>query len=254
MKPAITVITPVYNGAKYLGEAIDSVLDQSFTDFEYIIVDDCSSDSTPEILKRYALLDPRISVVKNDNNLGPLESRNNAIDRSKADYIAFIDADDIWDASKLKNQMTFMKKRSCSFSYTDFSIFTETKIATSHSVKCRDIYYLSSLFSDTGIALSSVVYRRDSDNLIRFANSGPYTEADLYLKLIALYGCGLRVPEELLKYRHHASSMSGDKLEMFRTVFHVYNQKLRFNGVISFLITFNIAFKSLSRQIKRYFL
>jgi teichuronic acid biosynthesis glycosyltransferase TuaG len=254
MKPAITVITPVYNGAKYLGEAIDSVLGQSFTDFEYIIVDDCSSDSTPEILKRYALLDSRISVVKNNANLGPLVSRNNAIDRSKGDYIAFIDADDVWVPCKLKNQMSFMKKRSCSFSYTDFAIFTGSQIATSRSVKCRDSYYLASLFSDSGIALSSVVYRRDSDNLIRFASAGPYTEADLYLKLIALYGCGLRVPEELLKYRHHKSSMSGNKLGMFRTVFHFYNQKLRFNCIVSFLITFDIGFRSLSRQIKRYFL
>lgn len=254
MKPAITVITPVYNGAAYIGETIDSVLQQSFTDFEYIIVDDCSSDSTPEILEKYALLDSRISVMKNDANSGPLISRNNAIDRSKADYVAFIDADDVWVSCKLKNQIEFMKRNSCGFSYTDFAIFTGSEIESSRGVKCKDSYYLATLFSDSGIALSSVVYKRDNDNLIRFASSGPYTEADLYLKLIAVYGYGLRLPEELLKYRHHDSSMSRNKVGMFRTIFHFYNQKLKFNGVVSFLITFAIGFRSLSRQIKRYFL
>ena len=254
MKPVITVITPVYNGAAYIGETIDSVLDQSFTDFEYIIVDDCSSDSTPEILEKYALLDSRISIMKNDVNSGPLISRNNAIDRSKADYVAFIDADDVWVSCKLQTQMTFMKRSSCGFSYTDFAIFTGSEIQSSRSVKCKDSYYLATLFSDSGIALSSVVYKRDSDNLIRFANAGPYTESDLYLKLIALYGCGLRVPAELLKLRQHDSSMSKNKLGMFRTIFHFYNQKLKFNVVISFLITFGIGFRSLSRQMKKYFL
>ena len=147
-----------------------------------------------------------------------------------------------------------MRKTSCGFSYTDFAIFIGSQIETSRSVKCQDSYYLASLFSDSGIALSSLVYMRDSGNLIRFAETGPHpTEADLYLKLIALYGCGLRVPKELLKYRIHNSSMSKNKIVVFHTIFHFYNQRLRFNKVVSFLITFGISVRSLSRQIKRYF-
>ena len=252
MKPAVTVITPVFNGEAYIKETIDSVINQSVSDFEYIIIDDCSTDATPEIIKKYAMQDSRITVVRNTINSGPLVSRNNAIDRSKADYVAFIDADDVWVPNKLERQITFMKKSSCAFSYTDFAIFTGSKIASLRSVKCMDRFYLSTLFSDLGIALSSVIYKRDHNNLIRFANIGPYTEADLYLKLIALYGCGLRVPEELLKYRNHDSSMSGNKMKMFRVIFHFFNIKLKFNRAVSFMITFMIGFRSLSRQIKKY--
>tara|TARA_B100001063_G_C16703588_1_gene523956 strand:- start:114 stop:878 length:765 start_codon:yes stop_codon:yes gene_type:complete len=254
MKPLVTVITPVFNGEAYIKETIDSVLNQSFLDFEYIIIDDCSTDTTPEILEKYAMLDSRISVIRNVINSGPLVSRNNAIDISKADYVAFIDADDVWVSHKLERQIAFMKKSSCAFSYTDFAIFTGSKIESLKSVKCVDAYYLATLFSESGIALSSVVFKRDSDNLIRFANTGPYTEGDLYLKLIAIYGCGLRLPEELLKYRQHNSSMSKNKIQMFNTIFHFYNQKLKFNRVVSFMITFGIGFRSLSRQIKKYFL
>ena len=146
-----------------------------------------------------------------------------------------------------------MKKNSCAFSYTDFAIFTGSKIASLRSVKCMDRFYLSTLFSDLGIALSSVVYKRDHNNLIRFANGGPITEADLYLKLIALYGCGHRVPEELLKYRNHDSNMSENKIKVFRVIFHFFSINLKFNRAVSFMITFRIGFASISRQIKKYF-
>jgi len=254
MKPLVTVITPVFNGEAFIKETIDSVLNQSFSDFEYIIIDDCSSDSTPEILEKYAMLDSRISLIRNEFNSGPLVSRNNGIKRSKAEYVAFIDADDIWISSKLENQINFMQNNSCNFSYTDFAIFSESKIESLKNVKCVDAYYLATLFSESGIALSSVIYKRDSENLIRFANTGPYTEADLYLKLIAIYGNGLRLPEVLLKYRQHNSSMSKNKIQMFNTIFYFYNQRLKFNRAVSFMITFGIGFRSLTRQIKKYFL
>ena len=146
-----------------------------------------------------------------------------------------------------------MKKKSCAFSYTDFGIFTGSSNSPLRRVRCMDKYYLATLFSDMGIALSSVIYKRDENNLIRFANSGPYTEADLYLKLIALYGCGHRVPEELLKYRNHDSSMSGNKIKVFGVIFHLFNTKFKFNKVVSFMITVMIGVRSISRQIKKYF-
>ena len=80
MKPAVTVITPVFNGEAYIKETIDSVINQSLSDFEYIIIDDCSTDATPEIIKKYAKQDSRITVVRNNINSGPRVSRNNAID------------------------------------------------------------------------------------------------------------------------------------------------------------------------------
>ena len=139
------------------------------------------------------------------------------------------------------------------FSYTDFAIFKESNKDDLRSVHCMDRYYLSNLFSNSGIALSSVMYKPDANNLIRFADSGPYTESDLYLKLIAIYGSGARFSEELLLYRHHSGSMSLNKLGMFRTIFDFYRRKLKFSIIVSFFITSTIGLSSVSRLIRRYF-
>jgi len=253
MTTLITVITPVYNGERFIRETIESVLGQSYPDFQYIIIDDCSNDATPTILEEYSKLDPRISVYRNKVNAGPLTSRNYGLDLAEGDYIAFIDADDIWLPSKLADHFSFMHLNQVFFSYTDFAIFSESNKEALRSVKCLNRYYLANLFSQSGIALSSVIYKRDQDNLIRFADCEPgrYTESDLYLKLIAIYGFGERYKEELLLYRSHSGSMSLNKFGMFRTLFNFYYVRLNFNFLISFLITSSIGFNSLSRMVKR---
>ena len=253
MKPDIAVITPVYNGESFIRDTIDSVLSQSYGNFQYIIIDDCSDDSTEMILNEYSKLDSRINVHRNKVNSGPLVSRNYGIDLADAEYIAFIDGDDIWKPTKLEKQLSFMRSNKEHFTYTDFAIFKESNKDVLRSVHCMDRYYLANLFSNSGIALSSVMYRPDANNLIRFADSGPYTESDLYLKLISIYGSGARFSEELLLYRHHSGSMSLNKLGMFRTIFDFYRRKLKFSYLISLFITSAIGLSSISRLIRRYF-
>ena len=91
--PKVSVIIPVYNGEKYLQKAIDSILNQTFTDFEIIIVNDASIDGTADILD--SLNDPRIHIITHKNNSGPSESRNDAIRNSSGKYIAIMDSDDL---------------------------------------------------------------------------------------------------------------------------------------------------------------
>ena len=253
VKPEITVITPVYNGELYLRQTIESVISQSFANFEYIIINDFSDDSTEKILDEFASLDSRIRVINNNKNCGPLISRNLGLAAAKSRYIAFIDGDDIWPSAKLLDQFNFMNECGISFCYTDFCIFSNQDLSNSRSVIAPHKYYLSSLFSQSGIALSSVMFRADSDNLIKFAECDLYTEGDLYLKLISLYGYGVRLPKELLLYRHHQNSMSGNKIKMFRTIYSFYHERLKFNPMISFLITSTIGLNAVARLIKRYF-
>jgi glycosyltransferase involved in cell wall biosynthesis len=105
--PKITVLMPVYNGAKYLKEAIDSVLSQTFRDFEFLIIDDGSTDSSVEIIKSYN--DQRIRLEQNDKNFGLIYSLNKGIDLTKNKYIARMDADDISLPDRLKIQFEFME-------------------------------------------------------------------------------------------------------------------------------------------------
>lgn len=106
--PKITVLMPVYNGEKYLKEAIDSILNQTFTDFEFLIINDGSTDNSEEIIKSYK--DPRIKLIKNEENLGIIKTLNKGLDLAKGKYIIRMDADDISLSKRLSTQMRFMDK------------------------------------------------------------------------------------------------------------------------------------------------
>ena len=110
--PKISVIMAVYNEEKYIREAIESILNQTFKDFEFIIVDDGSTDRTLEILKKYAKKDSRIKILRNEKNLGLTKSLNKALKVAKGEYIARIDAGDLCDPKRLEKQANFLDKNS----------------------------------------------------------------------------------------------------------------------------------------------
>jgi glycosyltransferase involved in cell wall biosynthesis len=108
--PKVSVVMSVYNGEKYLREAVESILTQTFDDFEFLIVDDCSTDASPGILNDYQQRDKRIKVIKNGRNIGLTRSLNKAIKQSSGDYIARLDADDISLPQRLEKQYLFLTR------------------------------------------------------------------------------------------------------------------------------------------------
>lgn len=124
MKDLISIITPSYNTAKYISQTIECVQNQTYTNWEMIIVDDCSTDNTDEVVEPY-LLDKRIKYLKNEKNRGAAISRNYAIRKAKGKWIAFLDSDDLWDKEKLEKQIRFMKENNYHFSYTNYEEIEE---------------------------------------------------------------------------------------------------------------------------------
>ena len=108
--PKVSIITPAYNASQFLSETIDSVVEQTFKDWEMIIIDDCSSDDTVSIATEYTKKDKRIKVVRNKDNCGVAATRNHGLDVATGEYIAFIDSDDLWLPEKLEKQVRFIKK------------------------------------------------------------------------------------------------------------------------------------------------
>ena len=119
MDDLVSIIMPSFNTGKYITETIESVLAQSYKNWELIIVDDCSSDNTDEILSTY-LSDDRIHYLKNEKNSGAAFSRNAALREAKGRWIAFLDSDDLWMPEKLEKQIDFMDRNGYSFSYTNY--------------------------------------------------------------------------------------------------------------------------------------
>ncbi len=110
--PKVTVITPAYNASKYIKACIESILNQTLVDFEYIIIDDCSTDNTWELIQRYAESDSRIVAIKNEHNLGISGNRNKGVILAKSDYVAWQDADDISVPERLAWQYKYMEENS----------------------------------------------------------------------------------------------------------------------------------------------
>lgn len=120
MDELVSIIMPSYNTGKYIKESIDSVLAQTYSNWELLIVDDCSTDDTDNVVSPF-LIDSRIKYLKNEQNSGAAVSRNKALREAKGKWIAFLDSDDLWDSSKLTKQIHFMEKNSYHFSYTKYA-------------------------------------------------------------------------------------------------------------------------------------
>lgn len=121
----VSIIMPSYNTGTFISQSIESVINQTYQNWELIIVDDCSTDSTDEIVSRY-LTDTRISYYKNPANKGAAYSRNRALEIAQGRWIAFLDSDDLWESEKLKKQVKFMLDNGYSFSYTEYAEIDET--------------------------------------------------------------------------------------------------------------------------------
>ena len=121
----VSIIMPSYNTAEYIEESIKSVQNQIYENWELIIVDDCSTDNTDDILKKYIESDKRIHYLKNEKNSGAAVSRNRALREAKGKWIAFLDSDDLWLPTKLERQLKYMKDNNYHFSYTNYEEIDE---------------------------------------------------------------------------------------------------------------------------------
>src|SRR5690625_120229 len=119
-EPLVSIITPAYNAARFIGETIESVLAQTYENWEMIIVDDCSTDDTREIVQSYQEKDSRIKLFTLDKNSGSGVARNKAMDEAKGRFIAFLDSDDLWYPEKLRRQIAFMLDNGVAFTFTKY--------------------------------------------------------------------------------------------------------------------------------------
>jgi teichuronic acid biosynthesis glycosyltransferase TuaG len=123
--PLISIITPCYNSALFIAQTIESVIAQTYKNWEMIIVDDCSTDTSFEIALNYAAKDKRIKVLRMEQNSGAALVRNKAIKVSQGEYLAFLDSDDIWLPEKIERQLQFMQENDSDFSFTEYEHFIE---------------------------------------------------------------------------------------------------------------------------------
>jgi len=216
--PLVSVVMPAYNSEKYIGESIESILNQTYKNFEFIIINDASTDKTLKIIKEYAKKDKRIKIIENKKNLGNYGARNVGIFNSKGEFVAQQDADDISMRDRLKKQLKiFEKNPEVGVVGAFVELFNEKtkKIISIRKYSTKDKELRKNIFYFSPIAQGVSMLRKEV-----FIKTGGYNgrykvseDLDLWFRVGTYYKFS-NVPEILLKYRIHEESITNKKRKL----------------------------------------
>ncbi len=224
----VSIITPAYNAAEYIAETIESVLAQTYQNWEMLVVNDCSKDNTAEIVQSYAVKDKRIKLINMKQNSGAAVARNTAIQNAKGRYIAFLDSDDIWKKEKLQKQLNFMQQNSYAFTYTGYEHFKETKENIQNEVKVSQSLNYKQALKGNKIGCLTVMVDKTQIQNIHFIMQ-KHEDYILWLNILKQGITAYGLNESLALYRTgNSKSVSSNKLQSALWTWNVYrvNQKL----------------------------
>lgn len=244
----VSVIMPSWNTGRFIGQSIQSVLNQTYPKWELIIVDDCSSDNTDQIVSTYN--DPRIKYKKNAQNMGAALTRNCALKEAQGEWIAFLDSDDIWMPTKLEKQIVFMKKHCCVLSYHEYEKIDESGNSLNVLVSAPSIINAKKIYHYDYIGHLTMMYSAKEFGLIQIKDIKKNNDYAIRLQLFKHKGTrGFLLKENLAKYRVRKKSISHDKvlkkIKSHYDLFHFCDER---NMLFSILHTFfNLFFGSLKK-------
>lgn len=246
--PCVSVVVPVYNAAAYIEKCIETVSGQTYTDWELILVDDCSSDQSVNIIEKH-LGDERIRLIRQPENLKAAQARNRGIEEAKGRFIAFLDADDIWDERKLELQLDFMKKKDCAFSYTAYEFGDENARGTGKIVKVLPQINYRKALSRTIIFTSTVMF--DLDKLTKediMMPDVPSEDTATWWKILKTGVEAYGMDDVLTVYRRPSKSLSSNKFTAIKRIWNLYRRVEKLNPVYS---AYNFVFWAFRATFRR---
>lgn len=249
MNDLVSIIMPSYNTGRFIKETIESVLAQSHTTWELIIVDDCSNDNTDDVVSQY-LADERIHYIKNDTNSGAAVSRNRALREAKGKWIAFLDSDDLWEPDKLQKQISFMRDNGYHFSYTNYIEIDEESKANGKSVTGPKRISKHGMYNYCWMGCLTVMYDVDTVGLIQIADIKKNNDYAMWLKVCKKANCYL-LNETLARYRKRSGSISNHGyMKLIKWHYKLYREAENKNPISSFVLTVRNLFFGVLKKIK----
>lgn len=236
MDELVSVIMPSFNTGEYIAASIESVLAQTYPNWELLIVDDCSTDNTTEVICRYQ--DPRIILLKNKTNSGTALSRNYALREAKGRWIAFLDSDDTWEPKKLEKQLRFMQENGYAFTFTDYRICLNG-VWMPYINTGPDVVNKRKMYNYCYFSTITVMYDRSVIGLIQIADMRKNNDYAMWLQAIEKSDAH-RLPECLSYYIKHDDSITGgSKLRLVKWHYRLFRQALGKNPVTAAVLTAN---------------
>lgn len=224
MKDLVSIVTPTYNCGRFIAETIESVINQTYKNWEMIIVDDCSTDDTQLIVSKYLRLDKRIKYTCLDQNSGAAVARSFAMQMATGKYMAFLDSDDIWLFNKLELQISYMKQNKIAFTCTDYEQVNENGEKINKVVRSIKKTNYNRLLLDCPVGNSSVVYDVEKMGKFVVPNIRKRNDDALWLQMLKkekyIYG----INEKTMLYRIRKGSISSNKLSLVKYHWQLYRE------------------------------
>lgn len=229
----ISIITPAYNAERFIKATIESVINQTYTNWEMLIVNDCSEDNTPARVQEYANKDNRIILINASKNGGVSASRNLALERAKGKYIAFLDSDDCWHPRKLELQLCFMRERDIAFSYTSYQLMDESGKMLNKYVYAKPTMTHKNVLKNTLIGCLTVMVDVEKTGSFRMPLI-PHTEDTMaWVEVLRRGFVAYGIPDVLSHYRISSNSMTSRKLKMAKLQWKTYREYCGYGVVLS---------------------
>ena len=242
-----SIITPIYNAEDFLEETLQSILDQTYSDWESILINDNSTDKSLEIAKKFAQLDSRFKIINKSESGGAAKARNTGIQEARGRFISFLDSDDVWVPVKLAEQIRFMKERDIAFSYSSYQFLTEQGQVTG-SVKVPVSISYNQLLRGNVIACLTVTYDTAKLGKVFMPDILKRQDFGLWLEITRRGVRGYGIQKILAKYRLRTGSISHAK---FNTMLYTWALYRSIEKLPLYLCVYYISNHLLSASIKR---
>lgn len=223
-KDLVSIITPSYKSEKFISETIESVLAQTYTNWEMIIVDDVSPDNSNTVIEKYSKNDHRIKLIKLEQNSGPAIARNRAIQEAKGRYIAFLDADDLWKPEKLEKQLRFMQEKDCALSYSSYETMTEQGSPFNKFILPPLKISYKDLLKSNNIGCLTAVYDTKKVGKVFMPLINKRQDYGLWLKILRQVDFAYGIDESLAVYRIMSNSVSSNKLKLLKYHYKLFTE------------------------------
>ncbi len=242
----VSIIMPNYNCEKFIAETINSVLSETYTNWELLIVDDCSTDKSIDIIKDYCEKDSRIKLFINEKNSGAAATRNRAIKEATGRWIAFLDSDDLWLPEKLEQQLHFMVENNISFSFTEYEVIDELGTTKTVFKPTKDTYTYNDILKTCSIGCLTAVYDTTALGKVYMPESATKREdVACWLSILRDGTPAYCAHIPLARYRVRSRSVSSNKIKMIKYQWRLYRRVENLNIFRSFYYLTNWAIKGL---------
>ena len=248
--PQVSVIMPAYNAEKTIRQAIESILNQTYTDFELIVINDCSKDGTADIIEELASKDSRIVYLQNPKNSGVSATRNYGVSEAKGKWIAFLDSDDMWRCDKLEKQLAVLNSHTDAvLGYTASAFISANGESSAYIMEAEDKTTYKTLLKKNLISCSSAMVKTEIMKNIKMPNDAMHEDYYVWLTILKEHKYAYGVNEPLLIYRLSENSKSANRLKSAKMLFNSYTA-VGYTKIVAFMLMLRYTYHSISKRHK----